>query len=101
MKQLTQRVLVENTTRSPKMATPMKRYPQRSYKHKMSVLESLIPAPRPTKFIPIIQPIRHKYSALESALLYSMKKPAQEMRPEVVDIRQLNIRDQEIQRTDI
>ena len=33
MKQLTQRrVLVENTTRSPNMAAPI-RFPQRSYKH--------------------------------------------------------------------
>jgi hypothetical protein len=101
MKQLTQkRVLVENTTRSPNMAASI-RFPQRSYTHKLSVLESLIPARRPVKFIPIIQPIRHNYSALESALLHSIKKPAKDMSPEVVDIRQLNIRDQEKQRTDI
>jgi hypothetical protein len=101
MKQITlEKYLVENTSRSSNMAAPI-RFPQRSHKHKMSVLESLIPAPRPTKFIPIIQPIRHNYSALESDLLHSMKKPAQDMSPEAVDIRHLNIRDKEKQRTDI
>ena len=55
IKELTQgKVLVEYATRTPNLVTPMNRFTQRDYKHKKSSFESLIPAPRPTKFIPII-----------------------------------------------
>ena len=66
----------------------------------MFVFESLISAPKPARFYPIIKPNRPNYSA-QSFNPQNLENSSQKTRQEIGDIRKWNMRDKEKEEADI